>query len=210
MRCPSVMVLSGLGRRGRYWSLGKWHLWDAVRILEAGNQPVARLLRQNLQFDPLTRLRDSLWGPGALHRPACVSNRHRRTQEPHVNFGDRERTPREDERESRSELAFDLRATSPPLADDVHDIAIFGEQLGISPSVMLIPRCGLPCLHLTNRSFVFLLVRGREGECQHQGPDDETDSGVKLLHHLPPGKSSPPAVWTVPVRSRFSLIPHAA
>src|SRR5215471_2310045 len=95
------------------WSLGEWRYGDAVRALEASNQPAACLLRQNLQLKPLARFRHIRWSFRAHHRPAHVGDRHTRTQKLHVNVRDRERALRKDELKAFAEFALNLRASSP-------------------------------------------------------------------------------------------------
>src|SRR5262252_817350 len=98
---------------------------DAVRALEAGNQPAAGLLRQDLKLNSLARFRHVLWSLRARHRPSYVRNGHARPQKPHVNIGDRERALGKDGLEALAYFALDLRASSPPRPDHVHRIAVF-------------------------------------------------------------------------------------
>src|SRR5215831_7521632 len=162
--------------------LWEWRHGDAVRILEASNQPATGLLRQNLQLNPLARLRHVGRSLRAHHRPAYVRDRRTRTQKPHVHVSDRERALGKDDLEAFADFALNLRATPPPPTDQVHRISVFGEQVGVGPCVVLIP-CGcLRCLHLANRGFVLLLSRGRDGESRRHQPYYEPHSDAKLLH----------------------------
>src|SRR5216683_3117400 len=82
---------SGIRTGGRWRARGKWYLWDAVGVLEAGDSPPTALLFQHLQLNTLPRFGQAPWNPGSYHGPAHVSDGDRRSQEPHVNVGDRQR-----------------------------------------------------------------------------------------------------------------------
>src|SRR5215471_8319063 len=176
-------------------SLGQWRHGDAVRILEASNQPATGLLCQNLQLNPLARFRHVRWSLCTHHRPSYVGERHIRTQKPHVDVSDGERALGKDEFEAFADFALNLRATPPPPADYVHCIPVFGEQVGVGPCVVPIPCRGLQDLHLANRGFVLLLRHGSEGESHRQHPYYESDSEVQLLHDEPPEASLARKQW---------------
>jgi hypothetical protein len=73
-------------------------------------------------------------------------------------------------RRMRPELALDLRATAPPPAQDVDDVAVGREQRRVGRGVMPVPRLRLLHLHLSNRGNIGVLRRRfeREDDPQNQ------------------------------------------
>jgi hypothetical protein len=148
--------------RLRGWrSLGKWHFGYLVSILERGNQPLARLLLQDLNLNALLRFRKAFWGPGSNHSPANVRYRNLGSQELNIHFFDGEDALSKNEYVRICEFFLNLGTPLPPPAHHVNQICIFSKQIGIRFGVVSVPRLLLSCFHVTNISLI-LIVRTAE------------------------------------------------
>src|SRR5882757_1182956 len=161
-------------------------LGNPIGILETLDQPVARLLLQNLHLDTDTGLRHAWRSPGADHGPANLRDGDRRAEKAHRSIRDGELALMKHPRKRAAQLALDLRATLPPPAQDVDQISVIGKQTRVARRIVPIPSVRLFSLKPADSRFVIRLSSARDSPNTKDHQRQQCKSAQRPIHHGSP------------------------